>query len=754
MRESTPATGLDAALALIAAGVPVGPAGRRSKRPILEEWQTPGRGSTLDPDTARLWWGPGGLYEGCGVTAVLRYPGLLALDPDTPEATAALAELAGGADGWPPTFVVLSAHGVKVIYPRPEDLAGRNGAHVNRPELGGADLLCNNILAWAPDRRWFGSPADIAPTRPEWLDAALDEITAPVLIAVERRAASYGADLRARVVELERGAAYLAVVIEGQAGRLAGLASGTGRPVILHSAACHIGARLWMAPTLEADARAELYAAAVGAGVAADYGERSTWGHIDRGLAWGKAHPAPAPIDRRLEDRADWTPGAVDPSGHDLQDLAPNAAAEVERTRAAARARLDRLDQDLDAIAPGFFTIHCVSSTGREFTRPNTQRRETTRLAATRILERAENTARSTFTYGASELAKAIGRGRASLIGAGTALAALGITSTPGRIGAEGLPIGRRWSVAGLDPESSANTDTCPGAAPGLAGGERDNVKCRPLPMIIQHSETGGAGDVGDVHISRANEAAGELCRGARSRRGDPAPPVERLVVDEETGLVEEKIVALGPTSHLVLDALRRLSTEGAEADVETVAEVAGVSLRTAGETLRRAHVLGIVTSSTAPTGKAGGQRKLWALVTTPTAAVLAVVARGKWVIERAARRARKAWESFTHTLQKRVKETGRAAAAVGAELAAEFKRRAVGERAASKPGGERGRADLGRSEWIGAVKRQAAALVTASTPPEWAAGLLPLGTFADDWSADPDPVIAFAVGKLGAVIV
>lgn len=461
------------------------------------------------------------------------------------------------------------------------------------------------------------------------------------------------------------------------------------------------------------------------------------------------------------EGLADRTPGAVDPSG---QDLEPNAAAEVERTRAAAAARLDQLDQALDAIALEFFTIHCVSSTGREFTRPNTQRRETTRLAATRILERAENMGRSTFTYGAAELARRIGRGRASLIAAGPALAALGLTSTPGRIGAEGLPLGRRWSVAGLDPESSARADTCPGAAAGGAGDEGVNVKCLPLPMIIQHSETDGPGDAGDVHISRANEAAGELCRGARARRGDPAPTVERLVVDEETGLVEEKIVAIGPTGHLVLEALRRLSAEGAEADVETVAETAGLSLRTAGETLRRLGVQGVASSSTAPTGKAGGQRKLWALVETTAPAVQAVIARGKWVIQRAAARVRAAWESFTHTLRKRIEETGRAAAAVGANLAAELKERTQSERDpinrryVRRKLGEAGRLVMEGRPFIQepTETRKAA---TSSTPPPWAVDFRPLEVLAAAWAGwteappddRPDSVIAFAL-QLGAV--
>lgn len=695
--ESTPATALDAALALIAAGSPVFPQDPKAKRPARAAWQTPGEGSTLDPDTARAWWGPGGRYRRCGVGAALRAWGQLALDPDTPEATAALAELAAAADGWPPTFVVMSARGVKVFYPRPEDLADKNGAQVHRPELGGADLLFNNVLAWAPGRRWIGSPADIAPTRPAWLDQALDAIA--TLAREPGMTGLPGAALRSLDIEHDRGAAYLAAVIEGQAGRLAGLASGTGRPVILHSAACHIGARLWLAPEIEVDARAALYAAAVGAGVAADYGERSTWGHIDRGLAWGKAHPAPAPIDRPLEDRADWTPGGVDPSG---QDLAPAAAAEVERTRAAARVILADPRGLVEALRDD------------DGQRIHPAARFTVELLAAELARRHADAGRPTIAAGTLDLGLFIGRGADAVRRAWPWIRRAGWTVEPGGMDADGTARATRYTLQVENRQDAGDP----------LSGSGDPI---------------GADDGGAFSSLRVlSVSSSALCRGARSRQ-----------VDQVTGRAKP---AMGGAAAWVLAAVEALQARGETPTAAAIASEGGVCLDTARRNLAAAVELGpLAADQLERDGSAGRPVLVYRLVESTTAAVQALLDRGERIIRRAVEgmlafrdRRRAALRGVELGLFKTWAEAF-------AEISKRWRRRAAGERESVKPGGERGRPDLGRSEWIGAVKRQAAALVTASTPPEWAAGLLPLGTFADDWSGDPDPVINFAL-QLGAV--
>lgn len=185
--DSTPSTALAAALILADIGgvFAVDLYARDGKMPCMRAYQDtveyPKRdrdgiwhNSTRNAYAIREFFGPRGRYASrrYGVGLALRDAELLALDIDDARGADQLAALVAAGGGWAwPTFAVLSRKGPKLIYRRPARLAGLNkcvqksrdkaGANIGEG-LAACDVCLHYILAWAPDRRWLGTPADIA----------------------------------------------------------------------------------------------------------------------------------------------------------------------------------------------------------------------------------------------------------------------------------------------------------------------------------------------------------------------------------------------------------------------------------------------------------------------------------------------------------------------------------------------------------------------------------------------------------------
>lgn len=788
--EMTPATALAAALILIAAGIPVFPVVLNGRKlPAVKGWQHAGRGATLDPETARKWWGPRGQYRRYGVGAATRQGGLLAVEGDGPEANAGLSDVAAAAGGLPETWVISSTRGPKVLYSRPPALADEGNTRTNanfahRAELGGADLILGQVLAWAPGRRWFGTPANVAPC-PPWLA----DVAVAIALPTPKEPARVPGLSGLPVVE---DASRAACIIRGRARywgrRLGTIQPGKGRRRMLFFAARGCGELLHHAPELEAEVRATLAAAAHACRLIETDGESSALANLQNGLAAGLANPQPLPSDQpewnaKTTRRQPTRPPATTST---TSGPAVKAPTEADIVRAAARARLDQLDQDLDAIAGEHFTITVRRKDGSTFTRPNTAARETTRLYATRIIERAELLGRAAFTYelpvagdgpdvphGTDALAEASGRARASLGRNRAALAALGITYAPGGPDAEGLLRGRRWTVEGLAASVNQAAGEFRSMSDGVAvsdstggragGGESDTEKRPTLTEIRGASVNRSQTHAGEIHIRRARVASGALCRGARARKGDPSPPVELRKVG---GVLKDAPVALGPGAHAVIEALDRLGL----ADYAALVADTGQSLGTVKETMRRARVLGIAAAAPAPTGQPGRPPLLWALVEAASEAVKAVATRGRGVILAARRRARIAREragDIARAAVRLAKATGRALNDCRRQLWQELRNRDRAERT-----GERGRPETVDRPAVRRALRETARAVldassaglrgaaeTASTPPAWAIDHRPLEAIVETWAGwteptpddGPDPLIAFAL-QLGGV--
>ena len=261
-----PTTALDAALRLAAAGLPVFPSHPEgavdadgeslAKRPAISGWQTK---ATSDPVQVRRWWGAGGRYSGRQVSIGLRLAGLVAVDPDTPEAAEILAE---HGDALAATFAVASAKGAKMLYRRPDRLADQNGAKVAAAALGGADAVMGNVLAWTPGRVWYGDPSAIGEA-PEWLLTALATIypeRAEPAPLPPRAARPAGDGDAGRLV------AYVLRAIIDECAQVARL--GDGRKMAMHVLGVKLGALNWMAPHLERDAHQEAERACAACGLA------------------------------------------------------------------------------------------------------------------------------------------------------------------------------------------------------------------------------------------------------------------------------------------------------------------------------------------------------------------------------------------------------------------------------------------------------------------------------------------------------
>lgn len=183
LAETTPQTTLDAALQLAEVGgvLAVDLYAKDGKRPVMRAYQDTlpwprlergiWYGSTRNTDIIARWFGPRGEFSGqrYGVGLALRDAGLCALDVDDARGAVELVRLVESVGGWGgPTFAVMSTRGPKLIYQRPAELAGLN--HVrqkaldieDRVGLAAIDVVLHYALLWAPGRRWYGSPADIA----------------------------------------------------------------------------------------------------------------------------------------------------------------------------------------------------------------------------------------------------------------------------------------------------------------------------------------------------------------------------------------------------------------------------------------------------------------------------------------------------------------------------------------------------------------------------------------------------------------
>lgn len=359
-----PTTPLEAALSLAAAGLPVFPSNPEgtfgkdkktgevidiSKKPAISRWQFQ---ATTDPVQVRRWWGAGGRYSGCGVSIGLRLAGLVAVDPDTPEAAEILAE---HGDALAVAFAIASAKGAKMLYRRPDRLADQNGAKVKAAALGGADAVMGNVLAWTPGRVWYGEPSAIGDS-PPFLLTALAEIyphrpaTAPPPPRAARPAGDGDAD---------RLTAFVRRAQEDESDQVGRL--GDGRKGAMHAMGFKLAGVNWMAPHLERDARQEAERACAACGLALRVG----MAHFANGWRWGLEHPRPAPAPRDLglgalppQERATLEARAIAAAAPDVVDLLRSAGVRAIAAHRAARASAllagRALDRGVDTVSMGW----------------------------------------------------------------------------------------------------------------------------------------------------------------------------------------------------------------------------------------------------------------------------------------------------------------------------------------------------------------------------------------------------------------
>lgn len=687
--DATPPTALDAALALIAAGLPVLPValtsgkgkGKKAGRkvPTVSSWQYPaaaaadhGAGrklkhSTLDPDTARAWWGPGGRYRSCGVGAALRAPGRLAVEGDGPEANAGLSAAAAAAGGLPATWAIGSTRGPKAIYTRPAELADdtvkwTNRNYEHRAELGGADLILGYVLAWAPGRRWFGSPADVAAC-PTWLADTARAIATPAPKPDRPTPPAHPtppAGPRPRTSGTGKQAErFILGLIAWWARRIESLRpDGTqerSRGKALFAGARKVGELLHLAPHLEPDAIAAFEAAAVASGYVDDEDWQTARAHIMRGLATGKAEPKDLP---EAPGRAPGRTRAVNSAG--VTPTQPNGA---DRVRAAALAcladlgaRVRRLADDDDK------PIHFRTA-------------KTVYLVAGEILQRMAATGGPVIDS-AEALGLPIDRGGAAVWRAFPWLVRLGLNVEIGAaVGADDGPHGSRFTLSDallcqLEIGARAHLQTTH-TRQRPTNGAPANVHFVLTEEEIEHAA---------VTLATVATAGEDLSRGLRRQLDDGA--LQDLAQGEDLGPTGDYTpAALAVVEAAGDDGLTYAELAAALGCSESTARRIGPRMVARGAWLERARL--------SPAG-----RRLVVFVSAVASTrileiVKAVGARARrWAegrIEAGREILRKAWELVR----------GGYFGTVGAALYTlrrKARERAEAERAAVSPGGERGR--------------------------------------------------------------
>lgn len=354
-----PSTALEAALILAAAGLPVFPSYPEgtvspsgdvlAKRPAIARWQF---NATTDAVQVRRWWGAGAKYHGFGVSIGLRLAGLVAVDPDTPEAAEILA---GHGDALAVTFAIASAKGAKMLYRRPVRLADENGAKVAAAALGGADAVFGNVLAWSADRRWYGA-AEAIGDAPPWLVDALG------VIFPERPTPAPPAPRPARAAvigDADRHNAFVRRAQEDESDQVGRL--GDGRKRAMHTMGVKLATLNWLAPNLGRDAYQEAERACDACGLARRVGMQ----HFMNGWRWGLEHPRPAPLPRDLalsvlppQERATLEARAIAAAAPDVVDLLRAAGLRAIAAHRAARAAAllagRALDRGGDTVSMGW----------------------------------------------------------------------------------------------------------------------------------------------------------------------------------------------------------------------------------------------------------------------------------------------------------------------------------------------------------------------------------------------------------------
>jgi hypothetical protein len=304
MATSVEDQNLTAALELVAAGVPIFPAGP-DKRPLFASWQEK---ASTDPEQIREWWrvNPGALPA-----IVVGRVGLVVIDCDRHP---------GGNDGIKAFNQLVSGKGIKLANV-PMTKTARGGAHLffkqpNGEPLGnGRGELPDGIdvrglggfvigpgASLADGRRWepvSGQPllsdafkAGTIPELPQCLAA---------IIRPDRQPSEDGINGYARtaseVTDVSRGEAYAAAALDGAVAELSAAPDGK-RNEMLNAMAFHLGrmiARDWIDEKLVVDA---LLSACDANKYLREHGHRTTMRTIESGIEAGKKEPHPNLPDR------------------------------------------------------------------------------------------------------------------------------------------------------------------------------------------------------------------------------------------------------------------------------------------------------------------------------------------------------------------------------------------------------------------------------------------------------------------------
>lgn len=681
-----PDDALAAAFALVGAGWGVFPA--RSKRPIRRDWQSPANGRArsgyaADVATVLAWWGPGGPYEGAEVGIALRDAGAFAIDLDDDDAAAGWAAMVAAGGGIAPTWTIYSTRGAKVIMRRdgsPVPLDA-NGSKVHRPEVAGADVVCGNVIAWAPGRRWEGSHAVVAPC-PAWLYAPLSAIYTPA----PRPAPAPAPTVPTTSPAMAWGRSWDGgVALARQCAKVASTAEGGRNETLLRAAAAVYGLA-HLSPLIDRHAEADLLAAARASGLP----DAEALAAIRSGAAWGRANPYTPAV--RVDDPL----GALETDD--------DAAA----VRAEAAAMLAELRPDLDALAE----LH-------------PRRRASVLRVVGTLLATVANTGRRVVVANLDAVAMASDVGRKTIAAAAADFAALGFTWQPGdaverragcwtwggRVndrtthgprGGAGRTVGNTGVVVSLTPAASVATPV--GAVPD------------ELPLALRRPV---------LHLNdyeNPDESVRRLVRRLAPR--DPQAAAEAKAEAKATGVSEAAVRArmraergiLAACGQWAAEALASVKASPAGATAEAVADALGVGIRTAQRTLAAMAARGILTSTAAPSTGRHRPRNVYSYA--PAEGVLdAERAVGARVYARAVASAAARADRLAEA-RAEANTTGEPVAVVLSRMRAEDGARAAAERRAAE-GGEIGLdADIG--ERLAAQTPVAAASVFVPIPAPW----------------------------------
>ena len=293
-------------------------------RPIRGAWQHPADGADVaaieddrrracagyapDVATVRAWWGPGGPYAGCDVGIALRDAGAFAIDLDDDDAAAGWAAMVN-ANGFIDTFTVHSAKGAKLIMRRagsPVPLDA-NGNKVRVPAFAGCtDVVAGYVLAWAPGRRWEGSP-DVVAACPAWLHAPLSTVYPPPPPPRPAPTASSTTSTSTTGSAMPWGRTWTgAETLARQCVKVANTSEG-GRGIALHAASCTVYGLAHASPLIDRNAEADLLAA----GRACGLDDAEALRTIRSGAKWGRANPLYPSVVDHAEDQLDIDGAAV-----------------------------------------------------------------------------------------------------------------------------------------------------------------------------------------------------------------------------------------------------------------------------------------------------------------------------------------------------------------------------------------------------------------------------------------------------------